>query len=299
MSLTSSPGWKWTIWELLWLSGFCLVVLFFFLPETSSSNIIYRRTQRIRKILNDPTRKVKCQPEIEAASLSGAEIAKMLLVRPFTMNAEPILLALNMYIALVYALLYLWFESFPIVFIGIYGFNLSEQGLAFCGILVGVFVVIPPFFWYLRKYVEPHFDENGEITPELRIPPACVGAFCLPICLFWFAWTAQASVHWIVPICSTIFFTVGAFLLFQAVLNYLGDAYPKYAASVFAGNDFMRSSFGAGFPLFANAMYHRLGVNWATSLLGFLSVAFIPIPFVLLKYGKQLRMRSKFARHDL
>jgi DHA1 family multidrug resistance protein-like MFS transporter len=45
--------------------------------------------------------------------------------------------------------------------------------------------------------------------------------------------------------------------------------------------------------------YHKLGVGWASSLLGFLSVAFIPIPFLLYKYGETLRKRSKMARHDL
>lgn len=69
-------------------------------------------------------------------------------------------------------------------------------------------------------------------------------------------------------------------------MNYLGDAYPEYAASVLAGNDFIRSSFGAGFPLFASAMYNKLGVGWASSLLGFLSVLFIPIPFALYYYGE-------------
>ena len=83
------------------------------------------------------------------------------------------------------------------------------------------------------------------------------------------------------PIIGSAWFAVGTFLLFNSVLNYLPDAYPEYAASVLAGNDFMRSSFGAGFPLFANAMYKNLGTAWASSLLGFLSIVFIPIPFVL------------------
>ena len=85
------------------------------------------------------------------------------------------------------------------------------------------------------------------------------------------------------PIIGSSFFSFGTFLLFNSVLNYLPDAYPEYAASVLAGNDFMRSSFGAGFPLFAAAMYDNLGVAWASSTLGFLSIAFIPIPFVLYK----------------
>jgi len=73
-----------------------------------------------------------------------------------------------------------------------------------------------------------------------------------------------------------------------------------YVASVLAGNDLMRSLFGAGFPLFATAMFNRLGVDWASSLLGFLAIAFIPIPFVLYMYGKTLRVNhSKFARKDI
>ena len=291
-------GWQWSIWELLWLSGFSLIVLAIFLPETSSANILYRRSRRLRKLTrrND----LKCEPELMGEQMTGKDIVLMTLVRPFSLNfLEPILFLLNLYIALIYGLLYVWFESFAIVFEGIYGFNLGEEGLSFVGILVGAFVVIPPFFLYLHFIQEPQFNENGEIKPEKRLPPAFVGAFCIPICLFWFGWTARPSVHWVVPIIGSGWFTVGAFLLFNSVLNYLGDAYPAYAASVFAGNDFMRSSFGAGFPLFASAMYNNLGIGWASSTLGFLSIAFIPIPFVLYIYGERIRKASKRARHDL
>ena len=291
-------GWQWTIWELLWLSGFSLIVLIVFLPETSSSNILYRRSRRLRK--HTGRNDLKCEPELIGESMTGKDIVMMTLVRPFQLTfTEPILFCLNLYIALIYGLLYIWFESFEIVFVGIYHFNLGEEGLSFVGILVGALVVIPPFFLYLYYIQEPQFNENGELKPEKRLPPAFVGAFCIPICLFWFGWSSRASVHWIVPIIGSSFFTIGAFLLFNSVLNYLGDAYPEYAASVLAGNDFMRSSFGAGFPLFAAAMYNNLGVGWASSLLGFLSIAFIPIPFVLYFYGERIRKASKRARHDL
>lgn len=110
--------------------------------------------------------------------------------------------------------------------------------------------------------------------------------------------SSRPDVHWIVPIIGTAFFSIGALLLFNCVLNYLGDAYPSVAASVFASNDLFRSCFGAGFPLFASAMYNKLGVGWASSLLGFLSIAFIPIPFLLYKYGETLRRRSKVALKD-
>jgi len=82
------------------------------------------------------------------------------------------------------------------------------------------------------------------------------------------------------------------------VLNYLADAYPTYAASVLAGNDFIRSLFSAGFPLFARAMYTNLGVDWASTLLALLSCTFVPIPILLYEYGEHIRMASKHARHD-
>jgi len=275
-------GWTWTFWELMWLSGTVWVFIFFLLPETSANNILFRRTRRLRKLTGND--KLTCEPELVSESMTRNEIVKLALVRPFTLNfTEPMVFLLNLYIALIYGLLYIWFESFPIVFVGIYKFNLGEQGLAFLGILIGAFVVIPPFFYYLHKYVEPKFNENGEITPEYRLPAAFVGSFCIPICLFWFGWSSRQSVHWIVPIIGSGWFSIGAFLLFNSVLNYLPDAYPEYAASVLAGNDLFRSAFGAGFPLFASAMYKKLGIGWASSLLAFLGVAFIPIPFVLYK----------------
>jgi MFS transporter, DHA1 family, multidrug resistance protein len=293
-----AEGWTWTIWELMWLSGACLVFLTLFLPETSSSNILYRRTMRYRKITGNE--RLKCQSEIDAEGMTGQEIVQTILIRPFTLSfTEPIVFLLNFYIAIVYALLYLWFESFPLVFGGIYHFSLGTVGLTFLGILVGALLTLPPFFWYIYKYQEPLYNENGEIKPEYRLTPALVGAFFIPVCLFWFGWSARESVHWIMPVIGSGFFSVGAFLLFNAVLGYLGDAYPKYVASVYAGNDLVRSAFGAAFPLFATAMYKRLGIGWASSLLGFLSIAFIPIPFVLYYYGERIRARSKMARHDL
>ena len=100
------------------------------------------------------------------------------------------------------------------------------------------------------------------------------------------------------PIIGSAYFSVGTFLLFNSVLNYLPDAYPEVAASVLAGNDFMRSSFGAGFPLFATAMYKNLGINWASSTLAFLSIAFIPIPFVLFKVGCHLVSNPAYSVTD-
>ena len=43
-----------------------------------------------------------------------------------------------------------------------------------------------------------------------------------------------------------------------------------------------------------NLVYDRLGIAWATSLLGFIAIALLPIPWVLFKYGAQIRAKSRY-----
>ncbi|TFK54036.1 MFS transporter [Heliocybe sulcata] len=294
-----AESWRWTIWILLWLSGGALAILIFTLPETSAANILVKRARRLRKLTGND--KLRTEGEIEQAHMTAHEIAMMTLVRPFVLTLkEPIVFLLNLYIALVYGLLYLWFEAFPIVFIENHGFNEGEEGLAFMGIFIGSLLSYAIFCLYCYFYLEKQFEQDGMyIIPEKRLPPAFLGGIALPICIFWFGWTASSSIPWIVPIIGSAFFGIGAFLLFQAVLNYLGDAYPRYAASVLAGNDLFRSCFGAGFPLFASAMFRNLGgpggVAWGSTLVGLLAVVMIPIPWVLWKYGARIRQLSKYA----
>lgn len=83
--------------------------------------------------------------------------------------------------------------------------------------------------------------------------------------------------------------------MFSGVFTFLVDAYPLYAASALAANSFVRSSFAAGFPLFSTILYNKLGYQWASTLLAFLSVLMAPFPVLFFFYGKKLRGKSRFA----
>jgi DHA1 family multidrug resistance protein-like MFS transporter len=212
-----AESWRWTIWILMWLGSFTTILLFFFFPETSSSNILYRRAKRLRKAMGD--KRLKSQSEIDAENMTGRDIAIDVLVRPFTLNfQEPIVFILNLYIALIYALFYLWFESFPVVFIEIHHFRQQMLGLAFLGILGGVFVTLPVYFSYIYHVEEKMFDENGQIKPEKRMRVAAFGSILAPISLLWFGWTARSSIHWIVPILGSSLFPMSALLLFVSLI---------------------------------------------------------------------------------
>jgi len=71
--------------------------------------------------------------------------------------------------------------------------------------------------------------------------------------------------------------------------TYLIDAYTVYAASATAASTVFRSLLGALLPLAGNSMYNAMGVGWGTSLLGFIAVAFIPLPFIFWKFGQRIR----------
>ena len=79
---------------------------------------------------------------------------------------------------------------------------------------------------------------------------------------------------------------------------YNNDVYTtQYGASVFAASTFMRFIISASFPLFTVQMIERLSFAWATSLLGFITVAMIPIPWVFWKWGPKLRGRTTYLKH--
>jgi len=122
-----------------------------------------------------------------------------------------------------------------------------------------------------------------------------LGSVCLPVGLFWFAWTNYPSIHWSVSIIATAPFGFGMVLVFLSIMNYLIDAYVIYAASVLAANSVIRSLFGAAFPLFTTYMYQNLGIHWASSIPAFLALACVPFPFLFYKYGRPIRMKCKYA----
>jgi DHA1 family multidrug resistance protein-like MFS transporter len=124
-----------------------------------------------------------------------------------------------------------------------------------------------------------------------------VGAIAFPVGIFWLTWSGNyyESVPWIVPTLSGLFTGFGLLTIFLCAINYIVDSYLFFAASALAGNTLLRSSFGAAFPLFADAMFKNLGTNWAGLVLGCIGSALAPVPFLFYKYGKRIRQKSKYA----
>ena len=196
-------------------------MLVFFLPETSTKNILSRRAERLRKLTGN--NKLATEAEITFQNVTARKVAYVTIIRPWILTfTEPLVFLLHLWIALIFGILFIWLESFPLVFTGIYGFNLGENGLAFLGLLVGAMICIPPFIWYDHVVQRKLFGETGNITkPEMRLIPAMATAACIPICLFWFGWSARPDIHWIMPLTGTGFFAIGALVIVVSPLKTL------------------------------------------------------------------------------
>lgn len=209
-------------------------------------------------------------------------LLKVNMSRPFVLTVtEPICLFWDLYIALIYGILYLCFVAYPIVFTDLRGWSPGFSGLAFCGIGLGsmITIVCEPL---IRKWINSHKNdpETGSPPPESMVSVVCLAAILIPLGEIWFAWTCTPNVHWIAPILAGVPFGAGNGAVFIYASAYLVHAYDIYAASALAGNAVLRSVMGATLPLAGPSLYATLGANWAGTLLGLLEVLCIPIPFV-------------------
>jgi len=285
--------WRWTFWVGLMFAGVSLVLLAF-LPETYGPTILKAKAKRIRKESGD----TNVFAPIELEKKGAKQMVTVVLLRPLHMIvSEAIVLFTCLYLSLAYAIFYLFFVAYPLIFQGIYHFNTGEAGLTFLPIFVGALGALGIFVYYdgVLQRAKKANKPWSSIEEYRRLPLACIGGPLYVISLFWLGWSAHANVHWMVPIIAGLPFGIGFVLIFMALLNYIVDAYEIYAASGFAATSLSRSIFGAVLPLAANPMYRTLGIPWASSLLGFLSLAMCSIPFAFIKYGDRIRANSRLC----
>lgn len=208
---------------------------------------------------------------------------------------EPILALLTAYMSYLYGVIYLLFQAYPISFHEERGWSLGVSSLPFVSFIVGIAMGTGVMAYSTATNFKRAYLLHGAPVPEERLPPMILGAIILPIALLWFAWTSFPRITWVPQVLSSAFIGMGMLVTFWQGMNYIMDCYGFYSNSAIAVNTFIRSIAGAVFPLFAPAMYHKMGVRWATSLLAFLCVAFLPAPILFYKYGKRIRAKSRYV----
>ncbi|KAG9973661.1 MFS general substrate transporter, partial [Aureobasidium melanogenum] len=289
-------SWRWIFWLSLIIAGVTWPILLFS-PETYAPIILAMRARRLRKENGNPN--IFAPIELEHHDLKQMII--VVLTRPVRMFfTEAIVLCSCLYLSFVYAIFYMYFQAYPTIFSGIYHFNSGEVGLTFLPIGVGALLACGLYLYWDRVLERAKARDSpaawSQSEEYRRLPLACLGGPLFMLSCFWLGWTAREDIHWAVPVLSALPFGMGFLLLFMSLINYLVDAYEVFAASAMAASACSRSLFGAVLPFAARPMYQRLGVAWACSLLGFLSLAMCIIPFAFIRFGDSIRERSSFCQ---
>lgn len=287
-------GWRWSLLEVIWAASPMFLAMFFFLPETSTPNILLRRAKRLRKLTGND--RFMSQSEIDQRNLKTSAVLVDALIKPLEITLkDPAILFVQIYTAIIYGIYYSFFEVFPLVYPVYYDMTAGQVGLVFLCILVACLIGIAIYISYIYFYMNPRIKAKGWPVQESRLVPALAAAFGPTVGLFIFAWTAAPQFPWIAPTIGITIYGATVFVVMQCIFVYVPISYPQYAASLFAGNDFFRSALACGSILFAGPLYGNLGVARGTSLLGGLSTIGILGIFLLYIYGARLRAMSKFA----
>ncbi|KAK5941671.1 hypothetical protein PMZ80_005621 [Knufia obscura] len=289
--LVQGAGWRWVFRVLTIASGVMTVFTVLTMRESYAPVVLRRRVQRMKK----ETGNDKLRSKLDSG-LPPREVFLRAIVRPTKMLIfSPIVFLLSLYMAVVYGYLYLLFTTITSLFEQSYGFSQGAAGLAYLGIGIGMMLGLFVFGATSDKVVTYLANKNGgERKPEYRFPHMMIGAAMIPIGLFWYGWSAEYRIHYIMPIIGTGWVGAGLLAVFMPVGTYLVDAFTVYAASAMAANTVLRSLMGAFLPLAGPGMYKALGLGWGNSLLAFIAIALWPVSLMFFKYGERIRKSQRF-----
>ncbi|KAK1546498.1 fluconazole resistance protein [Colletotrichum paranaense] len=309
--LSETIGWRWSFRVVSVAAGVAALGTAFCMPESYALTLLERKARRLRLQTRNPHLE-----SVLATHRKPKDLFMFSILRPAKMMfLSPIVFCLSVYMAILYGYLYLLFTTFPQVFKQQYGFSQGSAGLAYIGIGVGS--VIGLLFSGLvsdRLVLKLSLTNGGQFQPEYRLPPMLMGAILVPIGLFWYGWTADKQLQWMLPIIGTAILGCGIVIVLvrvrtylcncvigtdvcilkMSISTYLVDAFTTYAASAMAASTVTRSLLGAFLPLAGDRLYQSLGLGWGNSLLGFIAFVMIPIPLVFYRYGQVIRQMKLF-----
>jgi DHA1 family multidrug resistance protein-like MFS transporter len=78
--------------------------------------------------------------------------------------------------------------------------------------------------------------------------------------------------------------------------EYIIDSYGEHAVVALASITLLRYLIAGGMTMVARQMFENIGVHWTLTLLGLIAAVLTPGPFLLRKYGYNLRRKSKYAK---
>ncbi|KIJ20594.1 hypothetical protein PAXINDRAFT_66333, partial [Paxillus involutus ATCC 200175] len=252
--------WRWIQWISAIVSGVYFISVLLFLTETRSDIILARLACKIRKEKHDDRYRVRA----ENNKPSLLTLIKMSSVRPIALLTEPIVLSFSVWIGFTWGVLFCFIEYVVYIRTGYNHVMMVRQV-------------------YIRRLYEGGTGRRLGVSVRTTHALSCYGTT---------QWILGRAVHayMSIPVGSRTAATRAEYSRASGPFLSIHRLIP----SVLTGN-----LLGAIFPLFAQQIYDSLAYKWANTLFALVSVAMIPIPYILFIYGAAIRRRSKVSRRIL
>lgn len=297
-SILQFLSWRWIGYiELIWTSVF-FPIFIIGLPESRGSAILLAKAKRLRH----EGKKAYTAEELDHTPLYQVVIKSV--QRPLYMFCtESVVFVATVWAAFSLGTIYLFTQSVEQVYGKLYGWDPVQAGYAQVAIVIGEILgwglCVFTNRWYYASAAR-NTEAPGTPIPEARLYPSVIGGFfgvTGGMCVY--GWTSYSPVHWMAPTVGLAMVGFGTIAVVVSIANYLIDAYSKYAASALGAVGLVENTSIAFLPLAATAMYTDLEFQWASSLLAFVSLALVATPFAVLKWGKEIRLRSPFMKEAI
>ncbi|KAF7116162.1 hypothetical protein CNMCM5793_004182 [Aspergillus hiratsukae] len=271
-------SWRWIGYlQLIW-TGFFFPLFIVGMPETRGSAILRSRAKKLRK----EGKKTYTQDELDTTSLFQVVLKSV--QRPLYMICtESVVFVATLWPAFSLGTIYLFTQSAEQVFGELYGFSAVQSGYVQVSVVIGEILgwiyCLPTNRWYYKSALR-NTEIPGTEIPEARLYQALVGVLShgsrLPSAWPWLVLAPPVSssalpITWSTP-------------------------YSKYAGSAVGTIGLGENIFIAFLPMAAQSMYTNLGFQWASSLLGFVSLILAFAPVAVFIWGKEIRTRSPFMK---
>ncbi|KAL9100194.1 MAG: hypothetical protein Q9163_004400 [Psora crenata] len=289
-------NWRWTEWVTLIISGFILILLVLFQPETYAPILLAWKAKKLRQLTGD----TRYRAEIEIRDVAFVNRLKHALYRPFVLTcSEPIIILIALYLTVIYVILFTFLEGYKFIFSDTYGFSEGMTGLSFLGIGIGLCfatLIVPLIYVWAKRDLAKIKEQGGtRLPPEFRLWFSMFGAPAIPISMFWMGWTAYPTISFWSPLAASVLFGYGILCVFISSYQYIIDSYESYSASALVSITFIRYVAAGGMIEVAIPFYQNLGVHWTLTILGCLSALLVPVPYLFYLFGPQIRAKSKYA----
>ncbi|PKI83573.1 hypothetical protein MVES_002297 [Malassezia vespertilionis] len=289
--------WPWIFWTSTMIGAAITVLGLFTLKETYTPVLLERKAQKLRKETgNDGYHTIFTLKET-----LGQRVLHGLLRPVIFYFTQPVIFVVCTYQALMFGCQYLLLASFSRVYKEEYGEPPGIASLHYIAMAVGFLVTGQVGgLWTDWNYRRLKTKNNHIGKPEYKLPLLIVTGIFMPAGLLLYGWTVEYRVHWIVPDIGIFILACGLRATMFISPLYLTDSVTMYAASASAAAVMTRGLFSFTFPLFAPNMYAALGQGWGNSILALATACLgLPAPFILYKYGEQLRLRSSYSNRGM